>query len=160
VGYRQTVETFCACWPRRLSACKQRVSYFSISFPQLVEWSLLLRRGGEVSFHSLCQVQRKTRRSSLTTAVMAGNTRRKTPASSPDNQQLYSKDTTQTRRLRLRHSARHESSKTPQDSCLQYGPKLTKTGRISKAKKGVRDAHTCRQCGKVRASSSCPVFVC
>ena len=117
---------------------------------------------------------------------MAGNKSRETPTSSPNSQQLYSKDTVQTRRLRLRYSARHESSKTPHETC-QYGPssstrpqmsvsrtkssvmshscsepsssgpKLTKTGRISKAKKGVRDAHTCRQCGKVRASRSCSV---
>jgi len=35
------------------------------------------------------------------------------------------------------------------------GPKLTKTGRISKAKKGVKDAHICRQCGKVRVNRYC-----
>jgi len=36
-----------------------------------------------------------------------------------------------------------------QDS-FSLGPRLTKTGRISKAKKGVKDAHICDQCGKVR----------
>jgi hypothetical protein len=34
---------------------------------------------------------------------------------------------------------------------FSLGPRLTKTGRISKAKKGVKDAHVCGQCGKVRA---------
>jgi hypothetical protein len=123
------------------------------------------------------------------TTLMAGNTSREAPALSPNNQQHYSKDTVQTRRLRLRHSARHESSKALYEACSQHGssssitsqigisratssvmshsdpesfspgPRLTKTGRISKAKKGVRDAHTCGQCGKVRANRSCRVHV-
>ena len=120
---------------------------------------------------------------------MAGDAGRETPVSSPNNQQLYSNHTVQTRRLRLRHSARHESSKSQYEACSPYGssssaspqitisrtrssimshshlesfssgPRLTKTGRVSKAKKGVRDAHPCRQCGKVRVKSSCPVRV-
>src|SRR5215469_10660597 len=121
---------------------------------------------------------------------MAGDTSRESPASSHNHQQLHSKDTVQTRRLRLRHSARHESSKAPYEPRSQYAsssstrlqigisrakssvmshshpepfsssPRLTKTGRISKAKKGVRDAHTCSQCGKVRVNRSCPMHVC
>ena len=39
---------------------------------------------------------------------------------------------------------------------FSLGPKLTKTGRISKAKKGVKDAHICSQCGKVSFSTLWP----
>jgi hypothetical protein len=49
---------------------------------------------------------------------------------------------------RIRASAMSRSHQRQESFSL--GPRLTKTGRISKARKGVKDAHICSQCGKVR----------